>query len=355
MGTDMVKQILSLGVALAGFFTINTSAASSEQPVTVLQLENNNIAFKATPDIGGRVLSFSLLNRANFLKLSEEVKANPNPVVSAEAHNIGYFGHEMWVGPQSAWWTQQTMNAERRAAKAIWPPDPYLILAKNQILQQDEKILSLKSPESPITGVQLTKTYRLIDEAPNSIALDVQARNIRKEKIQWDIWFNTRVDQDTLAYVPVANADDIRVSHLTNNKIAPLTYTLENKIFSLDVTPPPEGKAIRRGKIFIQPSAGWIAAFKGDQAFVIQFAHQSPDVIHPEQGQVELYHDYQPEDPKNGLLELEVHAPYVTLAPGEVMDASERWTVLPYTGEPTRAAHIEFLQENAVLLGLDGF
>ena len=185
--------------------------------------------------------------------------------------------------------------------------------------------------------------------------MDVQARNIRNETIAWDIWFNTRVDQDTLVYVPVAKVDDIRTNDLTNKKIAPLTYTLKNKIFSLDVTPPPEGKTIRRGKIFIQPSAGWIAAFKGDQAFIIQFKHQSAEVIHPEQGQVELYHDYQSDDPENGLLELEVHAPYVTLAPGEVMDASERWTVLPYTGTSTRAAHIAFLQKNAAHLGLDGF
>src|SRR5690554_3454491 len=132
-----------------------------------------------------------------------------------------------------------------------------------------------------------------MDDAPNSIELAVQARIIHKEKIDWDIWFNTRVDQDTLTYVTVASADDIRTNDLTNNKIAPLTFTLEDKIFSLDVTPPPNGKTIRRGKIFIQPSAGWIAAFKGDQAFIIQFAHQSLEVIHPEQGQVELYHDYQ--------------------------------------------------------------
>lgn len=350
----MVRQILSLAIGLVGGFAINTSAGSNEQPVTVLRLENNNIALEATPDIGGRVLSFSLLNQPNFLKIGEEVKKNPQPIVNAQADNIGYFGHEMWVGPQSAWWTQQNINAQRLAAKAIWPPDPYLILAKNQVVQHDEKLLSLQGPESPITGVQLTKTYRLLDDAPNSIALDVQARNIHKEKIAWDIWFNTRVDQDTLAYVPVASADDIRTNDLTNNKIAPLTFTLEDKIFSLDVTPPPKGKTIRRGKIFIQPSAGWIAAFKGDQAFIIQFAHQPLEVIHPEQGQVELYHDYQPDDPDSGLLELEVHAPYVTMAPDEVMQASERWTVLPYTGASTRSAHVKFLQQNASHLGLDG-
>lgn len=40
---------------------------------------------------------------------------------------------------------------------------------------------------------------------------------------------------------------------------------------------------------------------------------------------------------------MEVHAPYRTLAPGEAMQARERWTVLPYDGTDTPQAHLAFL------------
>ncbi len=74
-----------------------------------------------------------------------------------------------------------------------------------------------------------------------------------------------------------------------------------------------------QAKAFIQPSAGWLAAFSEDQVFVIEFPLHPRAIIHPDQGQVELYIDRDPTAPEAGLLELEVHVPYHTLAPGERM------------------------------------
>ena len=69
-----------------------------------------------------------------------------------------------------------------------------------------------------------------------------------------------------------------------------------------------------------------MAAFTKGQLFVIEFDLQPREAIHPDQGQVELYLD---SDPDSGLLELEVHAPYRTLPPGGRMAASERWRAWP--------------------------
>lgn len=71
----------------------------------------------------------------------------------------------------------------------------------------------------------------------------------------------------------------------------------------------------QRGKLLLQPSAGWMAGFAGGQVLVIRFMHQPLAAIHPEQGQVELYLDAPPQHPEQGLLEMEVHAPYRQLAP----------------------------------------
>jgi hypothetical protein len=60
--------------------------------------------------------------------------------------------------------------------------------------------------------------------------------------------------------------------------------------------------------------------------FIIEFDLQPRWAIHPDHGQVELYLD---SNPDSGLLELEVHSPYRTLAPGDRLAARERWRAWP--------------------------
>jgi hypothetical protein len=190
--------------------------------------------------------------------------------------------------------------------------------------------------------VQVRKTYRLTGQ-PNDVLLGVDAVNVRDEPVAWGIWFNTRVSPSMHAYVPVAAAEDVRTAQFTDDQTGPIGFQLERGLLRLEQAPLSEGMTGRRGKLFIQPSAGWLAAFSSDQVLIIRFAHQPRSAIHPEQGQVELYLDHR-EMPEEGLLELEVHAPYVELAAGEAMSASERWSALPYTGAPTPEAHSAFLR-----------
>lgn len=109
---------------------------------------------------------------------------------------------------------------------------------------------------------------------------------------------------------------------------------------------------IQRGKLLLQPSAGWMAGFAGGQVLLIRFAHQPLAAIHPEQGQVELYLDTPRRHPEQGLLEMEVHAPYRQLAPGAQMQAQEQWTLLRYTGPDEEQAQRQFLCSQAKALAL---
>ena len=327
--------------------------ASEATKVDIIALKTSAIKLTLTPDIGGRVLSFSLLEGQSVLKLSDDVNQYPHPSVSASADNIGYLGHEMWVGPQSEWWTHQTINQKRFDEKSVWPPDAYLTQAKNQVLLRTAEKVVLQGPPSPVTGVQMLKSYALVKNNPNQVVLNVETRNARDSNVSWDTWFNSRVFPDSQIYVPVEELNDVRVNQMPDATTGPLTYHVANGVFSLDLAAPPKGKSKRLGKILIQPSAGWMAAFNKQQVFIIQFPLQPKSAIHPEQGQVELYHDYRPQTPAEGLLEMEVHAPYVTLKPGDTMAAQERWTLLPYRGENTRAAQLAFLRAEAKGLGLD--
>lgn len=333
-------------------FSALLCAASACAQIEKLTLNNGVIKVEVTPDIGGRLVSFALKDQPSFLLLADLNTKNTRPQVSPESENIGYLGHEMWVGPQSQWWLQQKANPKRAAEKAVWPPDPYLILAKNTVLENSPERIVLKSPESPVSGVQMVKAYALVPERKNSLKLQVRATNIRKDNVAWDIWFNTRVPANTLVYVPVVNAADVQQKNMEDATNAALTYTLSDGVLSLDMTQPPAGKVSRKGKLMIQPSQGWMASFRDKQVFIVQFPLQPKSAIHPEQGQIELYNEYNPSKLEEGVLELEVHAPYKQLAPKEFMIADETWTILEYKGLETRAAHVAFLRKLAPELGL---
>lgn len=328
----------ALGIA----FALSTSAQAQ---LPVHHLDNGTIRATVTEAIGGRLLSFSLAGKPNFL-LVNETAGDPRAPVDAGSNNVGYLGHEVWIGPQSQWWQHQNVNPGRAAAKAPWPPDPYLSLARYTLTSQGARHVELDSPASPVNGIALRKRYALVDGQPNTLELKADAVNRRDTDVAWDLWFNTRVRPDTMVYVPVAAKEDVRIE-----PAAALPYTLEDGVLSLDL--PQRGQAARKGKLFAQPSAGWIAGFHGGQAFIVQFTHQPRTAIHPEQGQVELYLDADPALPGKGLLEMEVHAPYLRLAPNESMAASERWTILPYDGPATREGHIAFLRQQAARLRLE--
>lgn len=320
-----------------------STALTVQADVARIPLTNGTVAMEITPDIGGRVLSVGLQGQSNFLKVGAAVINEPDPQVTPTANNISYLGHEVWVGPQSQWWVHQLLNDERRTAKAVWPPDPFLILAKNAVQEKNAQQVTLQSPNSPVSGVAMQKTFSLVEGKPNQIRLDVTAQNIRDTNIAWDIWFNSRVPHTTNVYVPVASMSDVRVENFTDATYGSLDHNFSDGMFALENHPSQTHQG-RKGKIFIQPAKGWMAAFRDQQLLIIQFALQPKSAIHPEQGQIELYQEFLNNEQEDGLLELEVHAPYKTLKPRETMSATETWTLLPYAGENTATAQKAFLR-----------
>jgi hypothetical protein len=340
------KTVLALALPCA------LMAAAHAADIPVHTLDNGSVRATVTDAIGGRLLSFALAGRSNFLKV-DTAAGDPGAPIDATMDNVGYMGHEIWIGPQKEWWSHQDVNRAR--AGASWPPDPWLSLARYKIEDARPDAVTLASPASPVNGLQLVKRYSLVAGKPHSLRLDVDAANTRKNQVAWDIWFNTRAHADTRVYVPVARRDDVRQQAIEPKPdMVPLTWTLADGLFSLDAYPAGKGRPHRNGKMLLQPSAGWMAGFHGGQVLVIQFAHQPRAAIHPDQGQVELYNDWQPDAPDKGLMEMEVHAPYVKLAPGRHMQASEQWTLLPYDGPDTRQAQVAFLRAHARELGLVG-
>lgn len=349
MPRSLSAHLLS-GLLLGLFPGLPYAQPAANLPVHAL--DNGTVRAEVTEAIGGRLLSFARAGRPNFLRL-DLAAGDPSAPVSADADNVGYLGHETWAGPQKQWWAYQDLNPARKAAQAVWPPDPWLSLSTYTIRKASASELVLESPPSPVNGLQFEKRYALVPGKPDSLRVEVGASNRRAAPVAWDIWFNTRVHGGTHVYVPVAAQGDVRIeAQPPAGGFAPPRHTLAGGVLALDV--PAAGQPRRRGKVFLQPAAGWMAGFRDGQAFIVQFQRQPKSAIHPDQGQVELYQDIDPADAGSGLIEMEVHAPWRTLAPGARMDAAETWTLLPYAGPDTRSAHLAFLRLHACALGLDG-
>lgn len=329
-----------LAIALACFSFV--ASASAQLPAH--QFDNGVVQARVSEVAGGRLLSFALAGKPNFL-LIDEGAGDPAVPPDATSGYIRYQGHEVWIGPQREWWVHQDLNPARAAARATWPPDPWLSLAKYSLVDKQPGAITLDSPASPVSGIGLRKRYALVPDQPGSLRLEAEATNRTGKVAARDIWFNTRVPAHTMAYVPVAAREDIRIE-----PAGALQTTLDGGVLSLDL--PAAGAPARKGKLFVQPSHGWLAAFRDGQVLIIAFAHQPRAAIHPAQGQVELYQDIDGDAPGKGMLELEVHAPYIELAPGQSMKASELWTILSYDGPATREAHLAFLRRNVPQLGL---
>ena len=334
--------LLLLGVAVA------MPAAATER----IALDDGRMRVEVAPALGGRVLHLSLPGRGNVLRVGPAVDSVPAPAPAADGPDLPYFGHELWLGPQSQWWLDQDVNPARRAAAAPWPPDPWLGHARNRVVERSTRALLLEGVPSPVSGLQATQGFRLAAGALPTLELMAEAVNRRERPVRRDLWFNTRLPAGSRVFAPVAEPARARLRADADAVFDGPAGWWGDGLYSLELEPPGPGKGGRRGKIFIAPSAGWIAGFNAGQLLLIRFERQDDALIDPEHGQVEIYQQWHHDDPDAGVLELEVHAPVRTLAPGESMRAGETWTLLPYDGPDTREAQRAALEQALEALGL---
>ncbi len=311
----------------------------AESPLQELTLTTDKLEMRVTPDAGGRVLYLGLKGQPNFLKSISTI-AQPDEI-NENTGFMPFFGHEVWFGPQSEWWMHQSLHPQRKKLKAVWPPDPFSSLSRNEIVEKTAEKILMKTTASPVNGLEVEKTFRLVDGNPHQIDLWVAARNARNEKVSWDIWFNSRSFATTRIFAPVDQSVDVKRMDWQ----ASIPYTIEQGLLSLNRTPIEAGKSRIMGKVMFQPSAGWFAAFNAKQLLIVQFPLQPLEKIHPEQGQLEFYMEHNPADESRDVLEMEVHSAYQTLAPGDTMQARERWTLIEYSGDDSVEDQRKFLRE----------
>ncbi|NJM17095.1 MAG: DUF4380 domain-containing protein [Bacteroidales bacterium] len=187
------------------------------------------------------------------------------------------------------------------------------------------------------SGLQLKKTNILNEDG--TVTFIVEAQNITQRQLAWDLWLNTRTNGRNLCYVPITDSNNLRIF---DNKEHDFPYIIDGGYFSY-LPHKVEGAKQLSSKAFLYPDKPYIACFASGQLFVLTFQKHEQKEIHPEQSLVEIYNMVDPTNTSNHLLELEYHAPFKLLQPGETMQTWQKWHLFEYNGDNNREAHLRFL------------
>jgi len=370
VNSDVATMIPFFRFTLLSYLLMITSVLSAEvvhdPEENLLLLKNDRIEVGLLPQAGGRIV---LLRRpgqrtgGNIL-LSDPAKWTPadtTPQPSPTAYFVDYNGHEIWVGPQQDWWTQQNVNPDRAKSKAVWPPDPWLNVGRYEVVEHKANSIVLRGPPSPVSGVQLTKEVRIQDDG--TVVLKTTAVNVRNEAVSWDLWSLTRLPGRAAAYAPLATGQNCRIElatgDLAHTEIAP--HLARDGVFAFDSHAAlPDGMNDLAGKAFLNPENTWIAAFNAGACLLKTMVAAPVAKIHPAQAAIEIFVDIRaPQKGTNapadaaGLLELEFHSEYRKLQSGESLTMEESWKIIPYDGPDTADGHIAFLKGQGILKTVD--
>lgn len=313
-----MKTITLAFLSLIAFSMISTGQEKE------VYIENEFLKAGFLPDVGGRMVFFSTTEHNNLLLADEQLWNEPegqriSPSVNAPFKP--YNGLITWLGPQSEWWSHQELIPSKKGD--VWPPDPWLIYGDFQIAEKTETKLVLVGPESPVSGVQLTKTFELEN---NQLQIKVDVKNIRDEAVSWDIWSNARFSPYTRFEIPVDEAGILKVEAKENVVVDKVAYGIEDGHFVFHPELPTEGKRQRISKAFLYPLKGSIAVLSNDLKLTIEFDKVPKEQLHPEQALVEVYNCIST-DGTTDILELEHHSAYTTIAPGKSHVLEETWTL----------------------------
>lgn len=309
-------------------------------------IQYRDVQLVILPDLGGTVVMLSDRSGENIFRSDRPkwyTKAEDMPSMSPYREPLPVNGHTVWLGPQSDWWVQQSVDARMRRKAPAWPPDPYLTMGRYAIKERTDSSVTLVSSESPYSGIRMEKKIAVLGKG--KVSVHVIATNVRSKPVRWDIWQNSRLKGDAVCYVPVSGISGIKkISSPRGQQPSPLFYTIIDGLFTFPEPYFPENSSDISTKAFLIPDAPSIAAFTGNMLFIKKFPSYPDSLIHPEQAPVEIYLR-RSSDKEKDILELEHHSPYRILQPGESMEDYEEWEIHPYEGPKNVQDQIAFLKK----------
>jgi hypothetical protein len=252
-------------------------------------------------------------------------------------------GRIVWVGPQTDFWSQQDLRPDLKKAKAQWPPDPFNEAGRFDVVERTATLLKLKGATSPVTGLAFEHEYEITGE--RAVRMKTTARNGRETPVSWDLWPNTRVRPEGHPYVLPDPMQMLRMDGppLADGDAGAYPTEIRGGWLTFPPGKKPEGGRKRLwAKAYVRPAKGLIAYFLGKQLLIIRAPIVPRNKLHGEQAFIELYRGAGKGDAT--VLELEMHGPYETLAPGAAMSFEQTFEILDYDGPPDQEGHVARLE-----------
>jgi hypothetical protein len=309
----------------------------------LIELTNGKIVVGVLPPLGGRVVLLKTAGGENLLDSDPKRWKPPYPLPTVGTAFQPWNGRIVWVGPQSAFWSQQDLRPELKKAKAVWPPDPFNETGRFDVVERTATLLRLKGAVSPVTGLAFEHEYEITGE--RTVRMKATATNGREAPVSWDLWPNTRVRPEGFPYVLPDPMQMLRMEGppLTDGDAGPYPSEMRNGWLTLPPGRKPDtGHKRHWAKAYVRPAQGLIAYFLGKQLLVIRAPIVPKNKLHGEQAFIEIYRGAG--KGPDTILELEMHGPYETLAPGASMSFEQTFEILDYDGPETLEGHLARLE-----------
>jgi hypothetical protein len=339
------RSVRGLVILGAGFVALASGSADLEKGAAgmeLIELTNGSVVLGVIPPLGGRVVLLKTPGGENVLDSDPKHWKPPYPQPALGTPFRSWNGRIVWAGPQTGFWSQQDLRPDLKKEKAGWPPDPFNETGRFEVLERRPTFLKLKGATSPVTGLALEHEYEITGE--RKVRLKTTATNGRPTPVAWDLWPNTRVRPEGHPYALLDAMQMLRMDGPPPGDADQGAYPSEVRGGWLTLPPgrkPESGRKKLWAKAYVRPAAGLIAYFHGRQMLLMRAPIVPREKLHGEQAFIEMYRGVaKGED----ILELEMHGPHVTLAPGAATSFEQTFELLDYDGPPTPEGHLARLQ-----------
>ncbi len=301
----------------------------------VLVLKNDRIEFGVVPTYGAWVVLLRRPGASNIFGVP--IKESPGTIPALECDDpealLAHRGHTVWLAPQSEWWTNQDTDAEKKAKKATWPPDPTIVRSVYRPVESSATRLVLVSPDSRISGVRVTKMFELAPDG--KITITTTLRNSRGRPVSWAVWSKTRLPGESRCEVPLLpgtvpnQAVRLETPSATDKMKVPLAVSVNGGRFRFEDGVIPVGRTARTSKAFIMKAERVVSASFGGQRFTKRALSQSLDAgpVPPGNAPVEVT-QWIDINPANSFLEMDIVGSLVTMSPNGEVVFKEEWELV---------------------------
>ncbi len=267
---------------------------------SAIALTNGNVKAVLCPEVGGRILEYSIEGK-NALFLSEKEKTwKPGDSLQSSAGRFD-IGPELVIPQRNALW------------EGVWT---------SEIV--GDRHARLTSPDDPSTGVRLVRDF-VLDEKSSKLLCSQTIINISNESVEWCHWSRTFAVGRGICVIPLTKPSRFPNSYVMYEEgslinMRPEDANIRVRDSHLEILGAP-----RKPKLGFDSYAGKIAYYAPNDLLFVKKFKTFPDRVYNEAAGLTISVWY----PDGDMVELEPIGPRERLEPGKSASFTEEWWLVP--------------------------